>query len=197
MDEDKALPAAVAADLAEVGAALDLPAEAVVELGDGLRACYRDAALTVPSLVGLSLVYRLPTGDAVLSTLQPDVTAGQVAASLQLPVGPTTPGTAAAGGRCVLVLYADQSGAFTDLAAGLADLLDDDARSLLLVDQHLEVRASDLSAFRHAALHDVAAGVLLGRGFTEIGASTFLEALTAASEGDPDAAARQVIRSVR
>jgi hypothetical protein len=185
---------AVVADVQELGAALDLPADAASELTDVLQMFYRDASWAVRSLVGMTLTCSLPAGDAVITALQPSSTVDDIAASLQLSL-PLPGGSGAAVCRCVL--YADQPGAFSDLVQDLRDALGQDSGDLL-VDQHLEPPAgSDLSAFRHAAVHDVAEGVLLGRGFSEIGASTFLEALTAASGGDPNSAAQQVIRSVR
>lgn len=185
---------AVLAGVHEVGAALDLPADAASELTDVLRTFYRDASWTVRSLVGLTLICSLPAGDAVLTALQPPSTVGDIAASLQISL-PLPDGTGTA--VCHLVLYADQPGAFADLAHDLGDVLGHDSGDLLL-DQHLEPpAASDLAAFRQAGVCGLAEGVLLGRGFSEIGASTFMEALTAASGGDASSAAEQVIRSVR
>lgn len=195
MEHEDAVPTALTVGLAELSAALDLSPEAAIGLDDAVRTFYRDAMLAVHPLIGMSVVYRLPSGDAVLSAFQPDAGPEDIVASLQIPAGTTAAGGVA---PCLFVLYADQRGAFADLADGLSDLLDDASRPLLLVDRHLELPAgSDLSAFRQAALHEMAEGVLLGRGFSEIGASTFLEALTAASDGDAETAARQVIRSVR
>jgi hypothetical protein len=162
---------AVVADVRELGAALDLPADAASELTGVLRAFYRDASWAVRSLVGLTLICSLPAGDAVVTALQPPRTVDEIAASLQLSL-PLPGGSGAA--VCRLVLYADQPGAFSDLAQGLREALGQDSGDLL-VDQHLEPPAgSDLSAFRHAGVQDVAEGMLLGRGFSEIGASTFL-----------------------
>jgi hypothetical protein len=194
MNEGHEVSAAWAADLRDMGAALDLSPAAATELADTLQAFFRDASVAVRSLIGMTLTCRLPDGDAVLTALRPTSTPDEIAASLQirlpLPGGP-------AGADCLFVLYADRPGAFAALADGLLDALGTDSGELVL-DQHLEPQASsDVSAFRHAAVHDMAEGVLLGRGFSEIGAATFIEALTAASDGDADGAARQVIRSVR
>jgi hypothetical protein len=183
---------AVVAEAQEVGAALDLPTDAASELTDVLRTFYRDASWAVPSLVGMTLTCSLPAGEATLTALQPPSTVDDVAASLQISL-PLPAGA----GVCHLILYADQPGVFSDLAQGLRDALGQDSGHLLL-DQHLEPPASsDLSAFRRVAVHDLAEGVLLGRGFSEVGASTFMEALTAASGGDASSAAEQVIRSLR
>jgi hypothetical protein len=194
MDEGRERWAVSALEVEDMAAALDLPAEAASELADVLRTFYREAFVAVPSLVGMTVTCRLPSGDAVLTALQPSSTGDEIAASLQLSL-PLPGGPDAA--VCLIVLYADQPDAFADLADALRDGLGEDSGELLL-DRHLEspVR-SDLSAFRHAAVQDMAEGVLLGRGFSEIGATTFMEALTAASAGDVGSAARQVIRSVR
>ena len=185
---------ALAADLAEVAAALDLPPETVAGFVDALQSLARDAALAVRSLVGLSLVCALPHGEAVLTALRAGARPGDIAASLRVPVAA---GTAATGGDCVFVLYADQPHAFVDLAETVRRSLGEDADELA-VDQHLELPpGTDLSAFRHAAVHDLAEGALIGRGFTEVGASTFLEALATTSGDDPTAAAQQVLRSIR
>jgi hypothetical protein len=192
MDEQAAISAALAAGLRDVSTALDLPPETAAELADVLQTFYRDASLAVRSLVGMSLICGLPDGEAVLTALQPHSTPDHIAASLAIPMP-----LAATELTCLYVLYADRRGAFEDLAAGLRDALGGDADELVL-DQHLgSPPGSDPTAFRHAAVHDMAEGVLLGRGFTEVGAATFMEALTAASDGDVDSAARQVIRSVR
>jgi hypothetical protein len=192
MNEQAAVSAALAADLQDASAALDLPPEAAAELSEVVETFYRDASLAVRSLIGMSLICGLPDGDAVLTALQPHSTPDDIAASLAIPT------TLSDGGlSCLFVLYADRPGAFEDLAAGLRDALGVNPGELLL-DQHLgRPPGSDPTAFRHAAVHDMAEGVLLGRGFTEVGAATFIEALTAASDGDVDSAARQVIRSVR
>jgi hypothetical protein len=184
----------VAAGVQELGAALDLPAEAASELTDVLRTFYRDASWAVRSLIGVTLTCSLPAGDAVVTALQPASTVEDIAASLQISL-PLPGGSDAA--ACRFVLYADQPGAFADLAQGLREALGQDSGDLL-VDQHLEPPAgTDLSAFRLTGVHDVAEGVLLGRGFSQVGASTFMEALTAASGGDASSAAQQVIWSVR
>ena len=178
----------------EVGAALDLPADAASELTDVLQRIYRDASWAVRSLIGLTLTCSLPAGDAVLTALEPPSTAADIAASLQISLPLRASSDTAV---CRLVLYADQPSAFADLAQGLRDALGQDSGDLLL-DQHLATpAASDLSAFRQAGVQHMAEGVLLGRGFSEIGASTFLEALKAASGGDASSAALQVVRSVR
>jgi hypothetical protein len=185
---------AVLAEMQEAGAALDLPADAAGELTDGLRTFYRDASWAVRSLIGMTLTCSLPAGEAVLTALQPPSTVDDIAASLQISL-PLPAGSDAE--VCHLILYADQPGVFSDLAQGLRDALGQDSGDLLL-DQHLEPSASsDLSAFRRAAVHDLAEGVLLGRGFSEVGASTFIQALTSASGGDASSAAEQVIRSLR
>jgi hypothetical protein len=95
------------------------------------------------------------------------------------------------------VLYADRPDAFVELAAELGDALGPDGGELIL-DQHLEPpAASDLAAFQQGVVQEMAEGVLLGRGFSEIGAATFLEVLTTASGGDAGQAAREVVQSVR
>jgi hypothetical protein len=194
MNEGNEVSAALAADLRGVGAALDLSPAAATDLADALQGFFRDTSLAVRSLIGMTLICRLPDGDAVLTALRPTSTADDIAASLQIPL-PMPGGPADA--DCLFVLYADRPGAFAEFTDGLLDALGPDSGELLL-DQHLEPPASsDVSAFRHAAVHDMAEGVLLGRGFSEIGAATFIEALTAASDGDAGSAARQVIRSVR
>ena len=184
---------ALAADLAEVAAALDLPPEAAAGLVDALQAFARDAALAVRSLIGLSLVHGPADRAAVVTTLQTGAHPHDIAASLEISLG----GQAAEGrDRCVFVLYADRADAFADLATTLHEALGPTTE--VLVDQHLGLPpGTDLSALRHAAVQDMAEGVLIGRGFTEVGATTFLETLTATAGGDPTAAARQVLQSVR
>lgn len=182
---------ALASELGQVAAALDLPPETAAALGDALRHLAGDAALAVPSLVGLSLVLDLSDGP-VLTALRAGASPDDVAASLQVPVAT---GAADVGGGCTIILYATRPGAFADLADAFGESGGQDA-DRLLVDRHLEPPATDLSALRHVAVREMAEGVLIGRGFTEVGAATFLEGLTAAS-ADATAAARQVLRSVR
>jgi len=192
MDEGLVVPAALAAGLRDLSAALDLSPEAARDLVDGLEGFYRDALLGVPSLIGMSLICSMPDGDAALTALQPSSAPSDIATSLAIPV--PVPGTPEV--RCLFVLYADRPAALKDLAAGLRGSLGEDAGPVLL-DAHLEPPSTDLSVFPRAAVHQMAEGALLGRGFSDIGAVTFLEALTAASGGDTVSAARQVIQSVR
>jgi len=192
MDDGLAVSAVLAADLSDLSGALDLSPETAGDLAAALEGFYRDAFLGVPSLMGMSLVCTLPEGEAALTALQPSSAPDDIATSLAIPV--RMPGTA--GLRCLFVLYAARPGALKDLAAGLRESLGEDPDPVLL-DAHLEPPVTDLSVFPRAAVHQMAEGALLGRGFSEIGAVTFLEALTAASGGDTVSAARQVIQSVR
>lgn len=183
---------ALAAELAEAVARAELPPETAAGLVDAVRGLGRDAALAVGSLAGLSLVHDVPGGALVVTALRPGTRSDDIAASLQIPVLAGGVGL----GRCVALLYATEPAAFAELADVLRPSLDEEAGPLL-VDQHLELPPETrLSALQDAAAHDLAEGVLVGRGFSEVGAVTFLEALTAASGGDPVAAAQQVLQSV-
>lgn len=182
-----------ASELAEVAAALELAPEAAAGLVDALQAFARDAALAVRSLIGLSLIHGPADRAAVVTALQAGAHPRDIAASLGIPLG----GQAAEGrDRCVFVLYADRADAFAELAPTLREALGPTAE--VLVDQHLGLPpGTDLSALRHAAVQDMAEGLLIGQGFTQVGATTFLETLTATAGGDRTAAARQVLQSVR
>lgn len=164
-----AILAALLDDLEDLGTLLVLSPSETAQLGDLMRTFYRDASLAVRSLVGVSLVMTMIDRDAVVSAFEPEVEATDVAATVKIPVSPHV---SANGAAYAVVLHAAEPGAFVDLVSDL------EASEGIELDRHLLLgRTTDLGAVRSAVAVDQAEGVLVGRGFTEVGASTFLQAL--------------------
>lgn len=185
MDGTGAISEVVAAGVEDLGLGVTLTPDDAVQLAGLVLALYRDACVAVCSVVGLSLVCTVHDEDAVLTAFRPAAGPADVRASLGIPFCPA----ALTGDRHYLVvLYAHQPQAFADLATGLRSALGS-AGPQLLLDRHLHAPAS--TPFREVSHVSQAQGVLVGRGFSEVGAQTFLKTLaTSAGLGE---AARSVL----
>jgi hypothetical protein len=185
---------ALTADLALLTEALDIPATDIAATLDVLAS---DAAAAVTSYVGLSV--RVCTEDAhvELTTLDDVDQVAAIATSLRIPITSPGPGSASAGTRIVLILYAGAAGAFVDLAADLAWLTGSTSDDVHL-DQDLAAgtHRHPPQSLRSISTINQAIGVLIGRGRTPEGARAELDQLAAASDVAREVAAGTVLASV-
>jgi hypothetical protein len=175
------IPLALAADLALLTEALDLPG---TDIATTMAALASDAATAVTSYVGLTV--RLGTGDtgAVLTTLDDDSAGALITTSLRIPLGRGTWPARGEGTAIVLILYAAAPGAFVDLAADLAWLT-----GVAIDEMHLDddlpggVRRPMRSLRTESTINE-AVGVLMNGGSTLDQARADLDA-RAAADGVP------------
>jgi hypothetical protein len=176
---------ALAADLALLSQTLDVPGADIAETLSQLTSSLKAA---IPTFQGLTISSMAPEYTFITVDARVDVAAA--GASLLVPV--PTSGSAIV----TLVLYAARPGAFVDLAADLAYLLELPLTALPL-DQHLSVpRFGDRpTPLQVSSLIDQAVGVLIARGYTPEQARAGLDARAAHERTDRYGAARTLLDS--
>jgi len=156
------IPAALAADLAILTAALDEPG---ADVADSLRQLTADATVAVPTFLGLSVTVHGNYPPFTFITWIEGVGTADVRASLRL----TLPAVGDAGLRppVAIVLYAGSRGTFVDLAADLAWLTTRPLSDFVL-DRHLPDPAEKctVTSLSETSVINQAIGVLIGQGYT-------------------------------
>jgi hypothetical protein len=186
------ITAALAADLAILTEALDEPG---IDIADTLRRLAADARTAVDSYLGLTLM--VPEGAPTfrITAMDEYATRPDVRASILIPLAT---GAAPSGPGAVLVLYAANPGAFTDLAADLS-WLTGAALTELVLDRHLHLAdsADTTGAVRAESIVSQAVGVLIGLGYPPEDAVRELAARASAAGTDRFAAAQHILDNLR
>ena len=154
------ITAAMAAALAVLTEALDDPG---ADIARSLQGLALDAAASVPSYLGLSVVVSQSDPPFTITALADEAATGDIRTSLHL----VLPGLGEGPAPVALVLYAGVPGSFVDLAADLVWLTGRSSINVTL-DEHLTLAGvPDTAAQLRAAMEiDQAIGVLIGRGYT-------------------------------
>jgi hypothetical protein len=181
------IPAALAADLALLAAALDGEQPSIEA---SLDALLLDLQVAVDSFVGCVVTVVMNDHLIVFSALPDAVDRSLIATSVRLPL--RIIGAADAGGA--MVFYAARSGAFVDLAADLGFALHLDP-GMLVLDGDLPPpdRAIGLATVTHI---NRATGILIERGHTATAARGELDRLAEVADCTVHAAAQQLIASI-
>lgn len=183
------ITAAMVTSLDILTAALDEPG---ADIAHSLHQLNIEAAATVPTYLGLSVIVSHNVPRFICTTLTDGVLAGDICTSLQVLL-PTT-GAGQHPAPVAVILYARAPGAFVDLAADLAWLTGRPPADFTL-DQNLAIPAgSNTTAQLHAASDiNQAIGVLIGRGYTLRQADWELDIQAANSKTGRHAAARLIL----
>ena len=183
------IPSSLAADLALLTDALDVPA---TDIEATVAALMSDAAAAVSSYVGLSVHVCSSHSQLELTTLE----SGQLASirtSLRVPLMTRPPSPPDDSVRFVLVLYAAKVGALIDLAADLAWLTGHSPDELRLDEDIAEgVHLHPAESLRAQSAINQAIGVLIGQGRTPHQAHAELD-LQATEAGLPRHAAAEAM----
>lgn len=156
------IPAGLAAELALLTQALDLPGADVAQALTRLAA---DAQTGVDSYLGLSVAIAADRSEFDITVLTEGAQPDDVRTSLLVPLSTAAVDASSAAASVALILYAATPGAFIDLAADLSWLTGralDDFR----LDEHRTLPPSYTTPGPLTAMSDInqALGVLIGRG---------------------------------
>ena len=158
------IPPALAADLALLTDALDIPS---TDIATTLSILTSDAAAAVSSYVGLSVRLRSAEAQVEFTTVEGASQIASITTSLRVPLG-NEPLLSGGDVACtVLILYAARAGALVDLAADLAWLTGrtmDEVR--LDEDVGGGVHVHPAESLRSQSVVNQAVGVLIGQGRT-------------------------------
>ncbi len=153
------IPPGLAAELALLTEALDLPDVGMAEILTHLAA---DARSAVESYLGLSVVIAAHQSTFGLTFLNENAHPEQITTSLLVPLAAAADG---AEGSITLILYAETPGAFVDLAVDLAWITGRPAEEFVL-DEHRSLPTDSTARLSHLSSINQALGVLIEQGST-------------------------------
>jgi hypothetical protein len=167
------ISAALAADLALLSDALDLPGDAITE---AVRQLAADAGLAVRSYLGLSVFTAGGQPSFSFVLMADGAEQADIRASLMIPLS-RLPGPDVSAVDVSVVLFAAKQGAFVDMAADMAWILGRELDNIS-VDQHLvaDAMANAGLSLGERSMINQALGVLLSRGMTPAQADVELDA---------------------
>ena len=184
------IPAALAADLAILSAALD---EGDIDLVEALRRLVADAKSAVPSYLGLTVTADHASSPVSLTVMEDFADPVDIVSSLLMPLSDDGADGAP---PVVVTLYAASAGAFVDLAADLGWLT---GRPLtdFTIDRHLSPPAEPVldGSVQRSSLINQAIGVLLARGYTLEQAELEIDARAAAAGHSRSDAANTILNN--
>lgn len=188
------ITAALAAELALLTQALDVPGTDVAESMTRLAAAAQRA---VDSYLGLCVAITAKSEQLDLTVLDEGVDAASVRTSLLVPLPPATIDGITTTASVALILYAATPGAFVDLAADLAWLTGREPAEFRL-DEHRSPPHSAANPALAALSHiNQALGVLIGRGSTPEQAQRDLHARAANAGTDILQAAKSILAALK
>jgi hypothetical protein len=183
------IPPGLAAELALLTEALDLPDVGVAET---LTRLATDARTAVESYLGLSVAITAHEKTFDLIFLNADARPEQITTSLLVPLAVPADGGAAS---IALILYAETPGAFVDLAADLVWITGRPAGDFTL-DEHRSLPTNSTARFSDLSSINQALGVLIEQGSTPEQAERELTARAATARIELAAAAALILAAL-